>query len=1075
MKMHNLSKKTLAIFLSLTMLMSCMVWSGVSAETNWNVFTCNFDTQPVKNADGSDGAKAAGYKPDFSEDSNSNDGSVAGSGDNSVTDFGAARYILDGGVGYMKLTKTAASDNSIGFRLYGDAGSWQTTINGDNVVMTTGDKSRALSGVRYLLTFDYKVVACETEAMIDVTVLAGAIGGGYATSNNCGTKTITSADVSDQWVTHSFLFTAPSTNAWLMGLSSTADGNVEVHIDNIVMEYMPDSRVVTNTFHNNDGINYFREVASIPGTPINLPEAPTREGFAFVGWQDADGVQYTADTLCPDSAVALYAQWRVSGGETHETDAYKAFWNAFANNNGTGYAKGTTGNLLNGNGSGRILSYLHNYDATTGKDVPGTAADGGYSVAISLSGGTGGTSPKHQLMQNGAKTPVKRGNDYVVSFMAYTETAKSVPFQLGTTYTDNGNLQTQTAYKIEDESRVTVSLPANEWTMVTLTVTDLVGYRDDTVGDTLGLTMFLNVVLSDGDYLYIDNVYVREYDETNHKATGMDFEELDHGKSLNMVGTNTTYVSTSGNHTAGEDANRSLYVQSNHGGATRAQWMVTDHDGNYIQMQEGFDYRVSFWIMRPNYDAAAINWWLIASDDTTTWSSGTDKSLRCMTYGTSSKDTEWSNQTISTGFVWTQISLVLEDVKLKDASKTEGAYLRMGLGSNSATAGTFLIDDIVVEKMSASEDTMTMEYVDVGTDLDIRNSGFTGVVSADMAHTGSRSLMVSAPAGTPRTGNQRAQFLLTNDLLANQTVELGKNYLLTFWVYMDSYGETGKEPSLDFWLTASAGTGSYTDTDEKENAKIYEAGAYVVPLGQWTRIRIAMPAVSNTNNEGGNLLLGINATPGTTNGISSAFQRFYIDDICVEPLDGSSMLNDITSGYQYVAGGDQDGNVEGETTPGSAIYVQEGTEKTAFRVAATYTADQDGVTTNKLRINGLHYEIRERGMLLGKADNFANADKLSLDTTADQGLVGKVTVTGDDLNNYWEYDADTQEVTYTILVRGVTKALKDTKFVARSYMRVYREGVGEFLLYSDMSVAFSAQGIYDGTDGSAAWFAEAAE
>ncbi len=1073
--MRNFSKKTLALFLSLAMLMSCMVWSGVSADdTNWNVFTCNFDTQPVKNASGGN-STAAGYKPDFSEDNTSGDGdgqNGPGSGDNSVTGNGEARYILNDGEGYMKLTKTGAAEKNIGFRLYGDLNSWQTTINGTTVV-SNSDKSRAAKGVRYLLTFDYKVVTCETEAKIDVSVLTGSVGSGYATTGNCGTKTITAADVSDEWVTHSVLFTAPSDNAWLMGLYSGTAGNVEVHIDNIVMEYMPDSRVVTNTFHNNDGINFYRQASSIPGAPMELPEEPTREGFTFVGWFDADGVQYTADTLCPDTALTLNAKWRLNGGETHETEVYKTFWNTYANNNGTGYAKGAVGNLLNGNGSGRILSYLHNYDATTGKDAPGTAT-GGYSVAISLGGGTGSTSPKHQLMQNGAKTVVKRGNDYVVSFMAYTETAKSVPFQLGTTYSNNGNLSDQPAYKIEDESQVIVSLPANEWTMITLTVTDLVGYTNSTVGDTLDLTLFLNVVLSDGDYLYIDNVYVQEYDEANHKATGMDFEELNHLKPLNMVSTNTAYVTTSGNHTAGAGANRSLYVVSNHGGATRAQWMVTDHDGNYIQIQEGYDYRVSFWIMRPNYNAAeqyhTINWWLIASNDTSTWSAGGDKSLRCMTYGASGKDTEWSNQEIGAGFVWSKVTVMLEDVKLKDASKTEGAYLRMGLGSNKAETGTFFIDDIVVEKLSASADTMTMEYTDVGTNLDIRNAGFTGVVSDDIAHTGNRSLMVSAPAGTARTGNLRAQFLLKNDLGANQTVELGTSYLLTFWVYMDTYTTKGT-PALDFWLTAAEGTSSFSDSTLKDKAKIYEAVStgYVVPRGQWTRVRIMLLNVSNTNAVGGNLILGINATPRGAGGYSAEFQKFYIDDISVVPLDGSSMLNDITSGYQYVAGGDQDGNVEGETTPGSAIYVQDGVEKTALRVAATYTADQDGVTTSKIRFDGLHYEIRERGLLLGYA-NVLGPNKLTVDTTKAEGLAGVTSVSGEKLDNYWEYDQETQEVTYTMLVRGITKGLKDTKLVARSYMRVYRDGVGEILVYSDMSVAFTAQGIYNGTDGTATWF-----
>lgn len=71
----------------------------------------------------------------------------------------------------------------------------------------------------------------------------------------------------------------------------------------------------------------------------------------------------------------------------------------------------------------------------------------------------------------------------------------------------------------------------------------------------------------------------------------------------------------------------------------------------------------------------------------------------------------------------------------------------------------------------------------------------------------------------------------------------------------------------------------------------------------------------------------------------------------------------------------------------------------------------------------------------------------------------KVSVTGDFDSKYWEYDASTKTVTYTALVKNITRENKDVRFIARSYVKVRVNGTVQ-TVYSDTIAAFSPQSIY---------------
>jgi uncharacterized repeat protein (TIGR02543 family) len=52
------------------------------------------------------------------------------------------------------------------------------------------------------------------------------------------------------------------------------------------------------------------------GALVNLP-VPTREGFEFLGWFDAEGNEYTAETVYTvDGDITLTARWSETNPET---------------------------------------------------------------------------------------------------------------------------------------------------------------------------------------------------------------------------------------------------------------------------------------------------------------------------------------------------------------------------------------------------------------------------------------------------------------------------------------------------------------------------------------------------------------------------------------------------------------------------------------------------------------------------------------------------------------------------------------------------------------------------------------
>lgn len=891
--------------------------------------------------------------------------------------------------------------------------------------------------------------------------------------------------------------------------------------------------LVRHEYYYNDGTTTYVLHSIYAGDNMTFPTVPLRsDKYVLTGWNtaaDGTGETYTTDTIAGTETVKLYAQWTYTYVEEHNDNAHKAFFDKYKGdtglgNNGDGYAKapsnGDRTGTVAGNGSGVILSYLHNYDVATGTDVPGTAADGGYSVAIHLSGANYDTNPKHVITMNGAKVPVVRGYGYTVKFMVYVDEDMTLPFTLGTVPTGNfsftGIGQSYYYEELGNNSSFKVNVKGGQWQEVTMEVPAIKAqgmistFQDGDIYLYLGLCDRTSNV-----YVHVDHVTVYE-----HKAietTSMNFENLDVGTSLNLSNTNKAVVSADQNTTDG--GSKSLFIDSNHGGATRAQFLITDAYGKPIVVEEGASYRITLRVLVPAHvDNHPANSWFVAAGPTGYFggSGGTKSqhSLRVDTAtstalgafeylsnaGVPANTTEFTKWIIRGGYEWKNYTVFLNSVTLTEQSKATECYLRFGMGSTTAASLSYYLDDITVQKIEAtptlSQNTMGFENLAKGDDVDVRDhSYFQATVSTDYSRTGSKSVKITSSG--QQSGNIRAQLVLRDEQGNPIRVTPGQKYTLSFYVY---FTDTDWNPGLFTWLACSADGTGYTDSGDKDANKLleptyspyeFEKGYEVGEVPQtmyhnWQKISYTFTASNANLTEESYLILGIahlprreNQVPGTNPGAYEKAVSFYLDDLTVTPyaVDKAS-IDRVNRGYQYVAGSEQ-GSSSIEGTPGSAIYVQGGVEKTAFRVGATYTCGSSfntvKIPTGYQKVNNNNvityqeYEIVERGLLLAKKDTLAGRE-LTVDTTKAQGLAGKVQTTSN-FDKYWSYSENDSLVTFTVLVKGVTKAIKDTEFVARSYVKAIVEG-REYYVYGDVSNPFSSQSIYNATDKTATWFTE---
>ncbi len=224
---------------------------------------------------------------------------------------------------------------------------------------------------------------------------------------------------------------------------------------------------------------------------------------------------------------------------------------------------------------------------------------------------------------------------------------------------------------------------------------------------------------------------------------------------------------------------------------------------------------------------------------------------------------------------WKKITLLLP-------SLGTSSYLTLGAYNADGTAAggkALFIDDLSLRLYSiptVDRNILSFEAHEVGQELGIPSVGGTVTVSAEQNHTadGYFSADMSVIGGG---GATRPQFNLTRGEFGDEeiTVEAGKNYRVSFWVYLpEEYA--AKATVLRYWLAAVQGDETFADGTAKDAAKIYEASTggtgndttdIKLTAGQWQKITAE---VTNCRHSG-KLRLGVATEPSGT--------HLFVDDV----------------------------------------------------------------------------------------------------------------------------------------------------------------------------------------------------
>ncbi len=368
MKMHNLSKKTLAIFLSLAMLMSCMVWSGVSAATGEIDF--DFETNP-----------------------NSYYSDTAASGNNinrnghSAMRAQKAEGVAHSGTYVMELISTAAINSSFPY-----VGPAFRVADTDDVPYTPA------VGSWLKISFYYNIQSVATAGKTSRLVAHSAQKSWSGTNNQgqAGTvlATFTSESATNEWVYVEALHRVDQNASLHLGMQhDTGAAGATVWLDDLKVQ----TAEVTDVSHVLNYVGATTTTKTLEVGAAYTPAAPTRANHTFQGWYtDAACTVPYEGTVIKD--MTLYAAWSASAiYEPNFDDASSAaYYDTLVDSSGIKlYAnvskdilgtqiRGIRGGLVDQDDRGKVM-FLEYYDPATNADeadqvLTGDANDAGFRI-----------------------------------------------------------------------------------------------------------------------------------------------------------------------------------------------------------------------------------------------------------------------------------------------------------------------------------------------------------------------------------------------------------------------------------------------------------------------------------------------------------------------------------------------------------------------------------------------------------------------------------------------------------------------------------------------------------------------
>lgn len=509
-------------------------------------------------------------------------------------------------------------------------------------------------------------------------------------------------------------------------------------------------------------------------------------------------------------------------------------------------------------------------------------------------------------------------------------------------------------------------------------------------------------------------------------------------------------LTTEENHTYAGDAAIKAHIKEGMNGERTRPRLVLKTNGENFVAEEGKSYVVSFWAKSSVFSGdmrlylAAYDMDNIAGQIVNEEGWG-DAHKACHTIQTiavngGTEVTQWIG-TLPTD--WTQYTITIPSFVAHKNPNTEAtqSYLVLGITDGGAYTASFGARDFYIDDISVAEvkDTGVRDFEneELGS-VDVRNAdGFKAEVAYGPSHSTVAGKAVKVTQTSMDSGNARAQIVMKDKNGNVIEATAGKRYLVSFWLYAED------TPQTRFWLAPSANGAGYTNSGEKDKAKIKEQNAHITEAYTWKQVTVLTDAVKEGYE--GQLLLGISdARFAHTQNVPNNTSIFYVDDISVVEIDSAL--------------GKVNGNVGLYKNGENSYYEQDGVKYGALRLLGGYTI-ADGDAT-KAVIGGNTYTVKARGILLGKDEQTT--------LTVDGECYYKSEKTTN-LDGYWLMEGNVLK--YSLLVNKISADKIGTNVHYRPYI-IVTDGTAEYTLYGDtvLNVNWSAVAESAGVD--TGWTAE---
>lgn len=379
-----------------------------------------------------------------------------------------------------------------------------------------------------------------------------------------------------------------------------------------------------------------------------------------------------------------------------------------------------------------------------------------------------------------------------------------------------------------------------------------------------------------------------------------------------------------------------------------------------------------------------------------------------------------------------------------DAEFTTPAELPETFGNTGATYYIKTVEYLV-------NDPWSFEDIAHGTHISAKSNEWQGgarqVRNDYGSRTGSNALAINNENGAKNSSNNssaaRNFFILKNGSGNYAKVEVGKNYLLTYWVMVPTDAPSDFQGNL--WVAAigdpdnfpkATGTQKYQSGNSFPNMIFNDetTGYVTVPKdGNWHRVtRFISSANISKESETPNFTSRDGAVViGLANMTSDAKLNAFVDDIDLICLD------DMVAA-EYEGGNDREQMLFETEVDGQKTHLHTNTRTgegvyTSIRLAAKYKAGSAAGDT--IILGGKEYALKERGMAIDIADNAATVGY-------NKSSVNMISTKADNFQNAWNVSED-NEFTFTVRLANISKDVIDqgTEYVYRSIYRVAMDGV----------------------------------